>query len=109
MKPAGGVATWGPEGYYFVEAGEHSWAEVGRDIAKVVAERGVKVGADVEQLTVEAVAALHPWAPLLWGGNARSRATRLRSLGWSPLAPSLKENLGEIVDVEIKTLKLKSA
>ncbi|KFY53437.1 hypothetical protein V496_07592 [Pseudogymnoascus sp. VKM F-4515 (FW-2607)] len=109
LKPAGGAATWGPEGYYFVEAGEHSWAEVGRDIAAVVAERGIKVSAEVEQFTVEDVAKVHPWAPLLWGGNARSRAERLRGLGWKPVAPSLKESLGEIVDVEIKALEAKKA
>ncbi|KFX86130.1 hypothetical protein O988_09752, partial [Pseudogymnoascus sp. VKM F-3808] len=50
LKPAGGAATWGSEGYYFVESGEHSWAQLGRDIAAVVAERGIKVEAEVEQM-----------------------------------------------------------
>lgn len=108
LKPAGGAAAWGAEGYYFVEAGEHSWAQVGRDIAAVVAERGIKVEAEVEQLTVQDAATVHPWAPILWGGNARSRAQRLRALGWSPVAPSLKESLEEIVDIEIKAFKSKS-
>ncbi|KFY81471.1 hypothetical protein V500_11382 [Pseudogymnoascus sp. VKM F-4518 (FW-2643)] len=109
LKPAGGAATWGPEGYYFAEAGEHSWAEVGRDIAAVLAERGIKISAEVDHLTVEEATKLHPWASMLWGSNARSRAERLRGLGWKPVAPSLKESLGEIVDVEIKALEAKSA
>ncbi|OBT63732.1 hypothetical protein VE03_06161 [Pseudogymnoascus sp. 23342-1-I1] len=108
LKPAGGAATWGSEGYYFVEAGEHSWVEVGRDIALVVAERGIKVSTEVDQLSAEDATKLHPWAPMLWGSNARSRADRLRGLGWKPVAPSLKESLGEIVDVEIKALEAKS-
>lgn len=75
----------------------------------MVTERGIKVSAEVEQLTVEDAASLHPWAPVLWGGNARSRAERLRGLGWKPVAPSLKESLGEIVDVEIRAFEAKSA
>lgn len=75
----------------------------------MVAERGFKVDAEVEQLTVEEAVKVHPWAPLIWGGNARSRAERLRGLGWKPVAPSLKESLGEIVDVEIKAFESKSA
>lgn len=75
----------------------------------MVAERGIKVSAEVEQFTVEDAVKLHPWAPLLWGGNSRSRAERLRGLGWKPVEPSLKESLGEIVDVEIKALEAKKA
>jgi hypothetical protein len=64
---------------------------------------------DIDKLTVEEASAVHPWAPLLWGGNCRSRGDRIRALGWEPVGPTIYESLPEMVEVEIKTLGTQSA
>jgi hypothetical protein len=63
----------------------------------------------VDKLSVADAAALHPWAPLIWGGNARSRSDRLHKLGWKPQGPSLFESLPSMVNEEAKTLGTQSA
>ena len=82
LKPQGGSAQWGSEGYYFAESGEFAWKEVAEKISQITKEFGHIESADVDQLSVDEASKFHPWAPVLWGGNCRSRATRLRSLGW---------------------------
>ena len=58
----------------------------------------------MDQLSVEEASAFHPWAPVLWGGNARSRADRLRQLGWKPKAGQLSENLPAMIAEEEKSI-----
>ncbi|PYH38802.1 2-deoxyglucose-6-phosphate phosphatase [Aspergillus neoniger CBS 115656] len=106
LKPNGGTATWGPEGYYFAEAGEFSWKGVSEKVTQIAHESGKLVTADIETLAVEDAIKFHPWAPVLWGGNCRSRASRLRALGWKPEGPSLWEAIPSIVEFEIRALGL---
>jgi hypothetical protein len=103
LKPNGGAATWGPEGYYFAATTEHVWADVTAAIARIAHSRGLIPSAEVEQLTVEKAAEAHPWGPLLWGGNCRSRADRFRALGWKPSGPSIYDSLPEMVDFEARS------
>jgi len=56
---------------------------------------------DAEQLSAQQASELHPWAPLLWGSNCRSRADRLRKLGWSPKHDNLEAYLMEMVKFEV--------
>ncbi|KAJ6166827.1 hypothetical protein N7470_002274 [Penicillium chermesinum] len=93
LKPNGGAAAWGPEGYYFVESGEFSWKEVSEKVAQAASQEGKIATAEVEELSVEEALKFHPWAPVLWGGNCRSRASRLRALGWEPEGPSIWETI----------------
>jgi hypothetical protein len=109
LKPNGGIATWGRDGYYFAESGEHTWSAIASGIATLAAARGISVSPEVEQLTPEEATKVHPWATYIWGGNCRSRADRLRSMGWKATAPSLVESLPEIVDIEIKAFKARLA
>jgi len=46
---------------------------------------------------------------VLWGGNCRSRAERIRELGWVPKGADLASSLEEMVDVEIKTFEVGEA
>jgi hypothetical protein len=62
----------------------------------------------MDKLSVEDASALHPWAPLLWGGNARTRGDRIRSLGWKPEGPSVFDSLPSMVTKEAQTLGSKS-
>ena len=104
----GGKATWGPEGYYFVENGEFLWAEV----AKAVAHEAHKQGLIKEDKTVQyepsQIAKLHPYGNVIWGSNSRSKAIRARQLlGWSPKERSLLQAIPEAVDIEAKRKGLK--
>ncbi|RLL99782.1 hypothetical protein CFD26_106916 [Aspergillus turcosus] len=96
-KPNGGAATWGPEGYYFVEAGEFAWKEVASQLAEILHSQGKITTSDVDQLPVDEATKFHPWAPVLWGGNCRSRASRLRTLGWKPTVTTVSASLPEMV------------
>jgi len=68
-----------------------------------MAEQGLIKSAEVDKLSVEDASAQHPWAPLIWGGNCRSRADRLRSLGWKPQGPTLYESLPAMINEEVKS------
>lgn len=109
LKQNGGAAAWGPEGYYFAEATEHTWADVTTAIARHANARGALPISEVDHLEPAQAAEFHPWAPLLWGGNCRSRADRFRALGWIASGPSIYESIPAMVDVEIATLGTQSA
>lgn len=100
LKPNGGSATWGQEGYYFVESGEFAWKDISHGIAKILNEQKQLETPDVDQLLVDEASKLHPWAPVLWGGNCRSRASRIRSLGWNPTGPTVAECLPSMIKDE---------
>ncbi|KAJ5735851.1 uncharacterized protein N7483_000976 [Penicillium malachiteum] len=104
LKPNGGSAQWGPEGYYFVESGEFAWKDIAAKITEIAKDLGKIESAEVDELSVEEASKFHPWAPVLWGGNCRSRATRLRSLGWKPEGPTVWEALPAIVKAESNAL-----
>lgn len=96
-KSNGGAATWGPEGYYFVEAGEFAWKEVASHLAQILHSQGKITTSDVDPIPVDEALKFHPWAPVLWGGNCRSRASRLRTLGWKPNVTTPSASLPEMV------------
>ncbi|KAH8778005.1 hypothetical protein BGZ57DRAFT_822186 [Hyaloscypha finlandica] len=109
LKPNGGNAQWGDEGYYFAEAGELKWGEVSEAISKIMTDEGAIKAAEVDKVSVAEAVAMHPWAPLIWGGNARSRSDRLHKLGWKPQGPSLYESLPSMINEEVKTLGTQSS
>jgi nucleoside-diphosphate-sugar epimerase len=109
LKPDGGKSSWGKEGYYFVQSAEHRWKDIVSELAKIAHPTGAIKSADVEKLSVEDASAAHPWAPLLWGGNCRSRGDRIRALGWKPSARKIGDYLPEMVDFEIKSLGTQSS
>jgi nucleoside-diphosphate-sugar epimerase len=100
LKPNGGSATWGQEGYYFVESGDFAWKDISYKIAEILNEKKQLETPDVDQLSVDEASKLHPWAPVLWGGNCRSRASRLRSLGWKPTGPTVAKCLPSMIESE---------
>ena len=66
------------EGYYFVQAGDVSLMERAEAVNK-------RLGlGEVERVSVEVAAQIHPYGPLMWGCGARFRADKLRKLGWRP-------------------------
>lgn len=77
------------------------WATATKAIGAAAHAQGALKTADVDELAVSDAAAIHPWAPLLWGSNCRGRADRLRALGWDPKVKALEENIAEMVRFEI--------
>lgn len=66
------------DGYYFVQAGDVSLLERAEAVNKRL---GFK---EVERVSVEVAAEIHPFGPLMWGCGVRFRADKLSKLGWKP-------------------------
>lgn len=109
VNPNGGTTAWGCESYYFAEAGEHTWDAVVKEIAKIAQAHGALPSDQVDKLSIETASGVHPWAPLIWGGNCRSRADRFGATGWKPTGPTIYKSLPEMVDFEINALGAQSA
>lgn len=108
----GGNATWGHEGYYFTENGQHIWGETARIVASTAKDQGFLTSDEdeIEIVTLsgdEANQQLRPHASYMWGTNSRCKAIRARKLlGWSPKEKSLNEDIAETVRIEAKRLGL---
>ena len=122
LKENGGRVTWGPQGYYFVETGEfvsdpdlafhgaithlcQHWKDIAEAVSKYAVSKGLIQSADLDKLTGERSASIHPWGPLIWGSNCRSRADRLRKLGWKGQAPDIYAEIPSMVEFEVNKEK----
>lgn len=100
-------ASWGPDGYYFAENGEHIWGEVSQAVAAAAHELGLIPSDEVEPLSAESANELTPYGSVVWGANSRCRAIRARkTLGWKPSGSSLKDEIPIIVKGEAARLGL---
>lgn len=103
----GGSATWGKEGYYFTENGEHVWGEVSKAIASAAQKQGLIPSDDVITVSAEEADKLTPHGSVLWGANSRCKAIRARKvLAWSPEQQSLISEIPEAVKSEASRLGL---
>jgi len=103
----GGKATWGKDGYYFTENGEHAWGDVSKAIATAFHEQGFIPADDVVAMSGDDANQLRSYGALLWGSNSRGRALRARKLlGWSPKGNAINDEIPEAVSIEAKTLGL---
>ncbi|KAG4411878.1 hypothetical protein IFR04_014995 [Cadophora malorum] len=109
LKPNGGAAQWGQEGYYFVAGAQFKWADVAKAVSKIAFDQGLIKTSDVDKLSLADASALHPWAPLIWGGNCRSRSDRIEKLGWKAKGPLFQESLSAMIAEEVKTLGTQSS
>lgn len=73
-------------------------------IAKILHVQGIIKSADIDKLSTADALALHPWAPLIWGGNSRSRSDRLHQLGWKAAGPNVFDSLPSMIAEEVKSL-----
>lgn len=88
---------YGMNGYYFVQTGESSFAEQAQVVAKKLKALGKLETDEVDELTVAQATEIHPYAGLLWGASCRSRADRLRAIGWVPRETEWKKLMEETV------------
>ncbi|CAG8953949.1 hypothetical protein HYFRA_00010910 [Hymenoscyphus fraxineus] len=104
LKPRGGNAQWGDEGYYFAEAEEFQWGSIAVAVTKALYEEGALKSGNVDSISIEDATQQHPYASILWGGNCRSRADRLHALGWEAKAPNVLQSVPEMVAESLKSM-----
>jgi nucleoside-diphosphate-sugar epimerase len=103
----GGKATWGKEGYYFVETGLYVWGEVARLIGKAGKELGVLKSDEGDGVSQEEAEKLMEGGSLQWGFNSKSKSIRAKKLfGWEPKEKDIKGLIHEIVKEEALGLGL---
>ncbi|KAL0265413.1 hypothetical protein SLS55_001380 [Diplodia seriata] len=107
-KPDGGCATWGAEGYYFAESGEHYWGDVAAAVAREACRAGLFKTAEVDELGLDEVDAMDGRGRYLWGTNSRHVAVRAKKvLGWQLTGlPSLEAEIPRAVEAEAEDMKL---
>ena len=105
----GGRATWGNEGYYFAENGEHIWGHISKAVAKAAHKQGLLSSDEVVSISEKEADDLAWWGSALWGANSRFHAIRARKLlGWSPKKgpKDLDDDISDVVSTEAKSLGL---
>ena len=101
------TASWGPEGYYFTEAGEFVWGEIAHQITTAAHKQGLLSSDTVVSLSPEEVKKMSPYGAYLWGTDSRCKAIRSRKLlGWNPTAKTIQEEVPDAVKSEAKSLGL---
>ncbi|KAL2864397.1 uncharacterized protein BJX67DRAFT_361540 [Aspergillus lucknowensis] len=98
LKGEKGRIRWGREGYYMVESSELAFKDIAEEVARVLHGKGLIQSNEIDRLDAEAVSKIWSPGPLIWGGNARARAERLRELGWIPSGPSRSEAMEDEID-----------
>lgn len=93
LKPNGGAADWGVEGYYFGVSDEVSVADHVRIIADELAKLGHIKSNKVEVLSIAEVEKIHQFLPYPFGANTRAVSTRAKKLGWKPVESGVLESL----------------
>ena len=97
---------WGGEAYYIAANSEHCWGDVARLVGKVAVDEGFIPSAEVQSLDVDTARQLAGFEAVSWGLNMRSCAKRAwEYLGWEPSAPSLEDEIPEIVREEWQRLQ----
>lgn len=81
---------------------EKRWGDVSRAIASIAHADGFIQGADVDKLSVEETTQLHPLGAILWRGNSRDSAERLKTLGWKTSGKKIAGSLPAMVEYEAK-------
>lgn len=120
-------ATWGAEGYYFCEGGEHVWGDISQMVATEAKKQGYIKTDEVRSISKEeadqctsfgsvswmffalrlaiCASADSAHAQALWGCNSRARAKRARVvLGWDTKAASLEETIKGTLTSEARLL-----
>jgi nucleoside-diphosphate-sugar epimerase len=99
---------WGRDGYFLAENGEHVWGELSNAVAKEAAKQGYIPTPETEPMNKDEAWELADFQALSWGLNSRGTARRARKyLNWTPKAPSLEEELPNIVKSEWELLQKK--
>lgn len=103
----GGNATWGQEGYYLTENGEHVWGDLSQAVATEAHKQGVIPSIDVRGVSPDEADRLTSHGSMLYGASSRGTALRARKLlGWSPKGKTIEDGIPELVKQEARSLGL---
>ena len=103
----GGNVSWGTDGYYFAENGEHVWGDICKAVARSAHKAGYIPSDEVVSISADEADQLTPYATYLWGTNSRCKAVRARKiLDWKPVEGSIENEIPEAIEVEAKSLGL---
>lgn len=97
LKGQDSQADWGRNGYYFVETGESAFVDEAKAISGLLQEMGLLGSTELNSLDVGDAAAIWEMGPIVWGGNSRCKANKLRKLGWNPGGIQPMETLRETI------------
>jgi hypothetical protein len=87
--------------FVFVLTSRQQWKDVSIAVARAAHAKGLLKSDEVDKLSVEEATKMHPWAPVLWGGNSRGTGERLKALGWKSDGRSLFDSIPEMIDAEV--------
>ncbi|KAL6708744.1 hypothetical protein ACN47E_002440 [Coniothyrium glycines] len=97
---------WNDDGVYNIENGELTFKNLSELITNEALSQGHAKNNKLTTIDASEADALSSHASILWGTNARTRASKARqALGWKPSAQSLAGTIPELVRAEAKNLK----
>lgn len=96
---------YGKNGFYFCEASEIEIMEQSRATARVLKKLGAIQTSDLVSITPQQSLELNNLAILLWGSGMRTRADKLRALGWKPKTEDWVPFVTEMAKVEFEARK----
>ncbi|KAF5592653.1 NAD(P)-binding protein [Fusarium subglutinans] len=98
-------ATWGKDGYYFAENGEHVWGDIARLVAEEAKKQGLVDNANVKSFSAEEIDTQLDFGSAFYGTDSRCKAKRDRQvLGWRPQQDSLEAEIAKAVTIEGRSL-----
>ncbi|KAL2433515.1 Oxidase ucsJ [Exophiala dermatitidis] len=102
----GSTQGWNDEGIYLPANGELAFGTLCEDIAKEAHAQGlIKSPSVTKTITPDEANKAMPAGAIFWGTNAVYKSSRgQKLLGWAPSAPSLQDDVPQIVKIEAKTL-----
>lgn len=100
---------WGGKVYYLAENGEHVWTELATKIGNEAEKRGYVPKLEQKSLSKEAALEQAGFEAVSWGWNSRGKAERARRLlGWKPSAPSIEDEVPNMIESEMERLRKSS-
>jgi hypothetical protein len=104
----GGSATWGVEGYYFAENGEHAWGEIAYIVAQEAQAQGFTASAELVSWSAEEADREIEYGSLFYGTDSRCRSLRARRvLGWVPRMHTIEQEIPVTVTAEGRDMMAK--
>ncbi|KAF5682191.1 NAD(P)-binding protein [Fusarium circinatum] len=98
-------ATWGKDGYYFAENGEHVWGDIAHLVAEEAKKEGLVDNASVKSFSAEEIDTQLDFGSAFYGTDSRCKAKRARQvLGWRPQQDSLEAEIARAVTIEGRSL-----
>jgi len=108
-KEGAGKVEYGPKGYYFIESGaESTTRDRANTVLKYLKEQGAIDSIEIETLGPKDIIKMFPTAMFIFGSSSRSKADRLRALGWEP-KDDWREKLEESTKVVLEEFRASKA